>query len=101
MARDQVLFIVAESGLESNNGWVVGGLFMLCVIVASLSVISMVIFVCGDSKYDHDSSKKRPKPPRSDYYYGGYQGGQDGGDGGGGGHGGCGGGHGGGCGGNN
>ncbi|KAM1778270.1 hypothetical protein ACFX1S_039996 [Malus domestica] len=60
-----------------------GGLLLLCMILMSLSLISMVIFACGDS-----SGKPRPRG-------GGYTGGA-GGCGGGGGGGGCGGGGGGG-----
>ncbi|KAM1026796.1 hypothetical protein ACFX2A_040639 [Malus domestica] len=60
-----------------------GRLLLLCMILMSLSLISMVIFACGDS-----SGKPRPRG-------GGYTGGA-GGCGGGGGGGGCGGGGGGG-----
>ena len=73
MARD--LGVLADAGilLGSTNG-----LLLLCMIIMSLSIISMVIFVCGDSD-------RRP-------YRGGGGGAAGGGCGGGGGGGGCGGG---------
>ncbi|KAK1431154.1 hypothetical protein QVD17_14429 [Tagetes erecta] len=66
--------------------------FMLCMIVVSMSVLSMVIFACGDSS-DHDSRKKHRHHGHTS---GGFFASSDGGGGGGGGGGGCGGG-GGGC----
>ncbi|GLU12161.1 hypothetical protein SLE2022_288630 [Rubroshorea leprosula] len=89
MARDVIVFRGEEGGflLDSKGG----GLFLICMIVASLSLISMVVFACGDSGH---------KPRRSVGYGGGGGGGGCGGGGGGcgGSGGGCGGG-GGGCGG--
>ena len=38
-----------------------GGVFLVCLVVASLSVISMVIFACGSS----DSKKKRQPEVRA------------------------------------
>lgn len=67
-------------------------LFMLCMIVVSMSVLSMIIFGCADSN-DHDSHKKRRRHGR----FGGSAGGGGAAcGGGGGGGGGCGGGGGGG-----
>ncbi|CAB4273130.1 unnamed protein product [Prunus armeniaca] len=42
-----------ELGIMQDNS---GGIFLLCMILMSLSLISMVIFACGD---DEGSSKKR------------------------------------------
>ncbi|KAJ0014499.1 hypothetical protein Pint_19559 [Pistacia integerrima] len=81
MARE--LFVIDGSVPAGSN---FGGLFLLCAVVASVSMISMVIFACGDST----SGKRRSG--------GGGGGGGGGGDGGGGcGDGGGGGGGGGGC----
>ncbi|PQP93302.1 hypothetical protein Pyn_41258 [Prunus yedoensis var. nudiflora] len=63
-----------ELGIMQDNS---GGILLLCMILMSLSLISMVIFACGD---DEGSSKKR---------YGGGGGGGCGGGGGGGGGGGA------------
>ena len=48
MARD--LGVLADAGilLGSTNG-----LLLLCMIIMSLSIISMVIFVCGDFDDSH------------------------------------------------
>ncbi|MFS7970975.1 hypothetical protein Hanom_Chr09g00827221 [Helianthus anomalus] len=91
-------------GLDSGEG--VGNfkfesshiVFMLCMIVVSLSVLSMVIFACSDSN-DHGSHKKHRHHGRSSggFFSGGGGGFGGGGCGGGGGGGGCGGGGGGGC----
>ncbi|KAG5149801.1 hypothetical protein JHK82_016682 [Glycine max] len=75
MARDFLDAHANEAGLVLHSG----PIFLFLMIVASLSIISMVIFACGDSKYR-----------------GGGVGGGGGGCGGGGGGGGCGGGGGGG-----
>ncbi|ONI16669.1 hypothetical protein PRUPE_3G114200 [Prunus persica] len=42
-----------ELGIMQDNS---GGIILLCMILMSLSLISMVIFACGD---DEGSSKKR------------------------------------------
>ncbi|EOX92862.1 Uncharacterized protein TCM_001723 [Theobroma cacao] len=46
MARE--LVNLGGSGAGGEAG-VSGGLFLLCMIVFSLSIISMVIFACGDN----------------------------------------------------
>ncbi|GKV25404.1 hypothetical protein SLEP1_g34851 [Rubroshorea leprosula] len=71
MARDVIVFRGEEGGflLDSKGG----GLFLICMIVASLSLISMVVFACGDSGQ---------KPRRSVGYGGGGGGGCGGGGGG-------------------
>ncbi|KAK9225250.1 hypothetical protein WN943_010291 [Citrus x changshan-huyou] len=43
MARE-LLVLAAAAHAESNFG----GIFLLCMVVASFSMISMVIFACGD-----------------------------------------------------
>ncbi|GLT52812.1 hypothetical protein SLA2020_261300 [Shorea laevis] len=45
MARDVIVFHGEEGGfpLDSKGG----GLFLICMVVASLSLISMVVFACG------------------------------------------------------
>ncbi|KAK2980192.1 hypothetical protein RJ640_007282 [Escallonia rubra] len=66
------------------GGW--GGLFLLCMVILSVSIVSMILFACADGP-----KKKR----RSSYSGGGGCGGEGGGGGGcggGGGGGGCGGG---------
>ncbi|KAK2642621.1 hypothetical protein Ddye_024384 [Dipteronia dyeriana] len=45
MARE--ILVLAESGSLGGDAWV-GGVFLFCLVVASLSMISMVIFACGD-----------------------------------------------------
>nr|KAJ0195023.1 hypothetical protein LSAT_V11C700381230 [Lactuca sativa] len=67
--------------------------FMLCMIVVSMSVLSMIIFACGDSG-DHKSEKKHRRNNHA-FAFGGIAGAASSGGGGGGG-GGCGGGGGGG-----
>ncbi|KAF9672368.1 hypothetical protein SADUNF_Sadunf11G0034400 [Salix dunnii] len=52
MARE---FLVHEGSVHSEAGFLLGssGAFLLlCMIVVSLSIISMVIFACGDSNSD-------------------------------------------------
>ncbi|GLT48348.1 hypothetical protein SLA2020_219790 [Shorea laevis] len=71
MARDVIVFHGEEGGFQLDSKG--GGLFLICMIVASLSLISMVVFACGDSGH---------KPRRR-----GDGGGGCGGGGGGGGHG--------------
>ncbi|GLT48373.1 hypothetical protein SLA2020_442130 [Shorea laevis] len=47
MARDVIVFHGEEGGfLMDSNGC---GLYLICMIVASLSLLSMVVFACGDS----------------------------------------------------
>ncbi|KAJ6736707.1 hypothetical protein OIU85_018837 [Salix viminalis] len=90
MARE---FVVHEGSVHSEAGFLLGSseaFLLLCMIVVSLSIISMVIFACGDS--NSGGSRRHGQ--------GGLGGGGCGGDGGGGcGGGGCGGDGGGGCGG--
>ncbi|KAK9265915.1 hypothetical protein L1049_021409 [Liquidambar formosana] len=89
MARDFVYLGSShadEVGLVQQTS---GSLILFCMIIMSLSIISMVIFACGDSGSGSPSKKRR------DDGGGGGGGGCGGGDGGGGG-GGCGGGGGGG-----
>ncbi|KAJ9560788.1 hypothetical protein OSB04_005948 [Centaurea solstitialis] len=69
--------------------------FMLCMFLVSMSILSIVIFACGDSG-GHDARKKRRRHSGGDFGGGG---GAGCGDRGGGGGAGCGGGGGGGCGG--
>ncbi|KAL5793605.1 hypothetical protein ACOSP7_002199 [Xanthoceras sorbifolium] len=89
MARG--VLVLAESRLGMDGSAWVGGVFLFCLVVASLSMISMVIFACGS---EGNSRKRR----RSRFGDGGGGGGAGcGGSGGGGGCGGSGGG--GGCGG--
>ncbi|KAJ6353156.1 hypothetical protein OIU76_002212 [Salix suchowensis] len=79
MARE---FVVHEGSVHSEAGFLLGSseaFLLLCMIVVSLSIISMVIFACGDS----NSGKGRR--------HGGGGGGGGCGGGGGGGGGGCGG----------
>ncbi|KAK9065227.1 hypothetical protein SSX86_016610 [Deinandra increscens subsp. villosa] len=51
-------------GLDSHEG---GGIlklegthivFMMCMIIVSMSILSLIIFACGDP-HDHDKPKKR------------------------------------------
>ncbi|KAJ6333503.1 hypothetical protein OIU77_009385 [Salix suchowensis] len=87
MARE---FLVHEGSVHSETGFLLGSseaFLLLCMIVVSLSIISMVIFACGDSSGGIRHGR------------GGYAGGGGGCGGGGGGCGGGGGGGGGGCGG--
>ncbi|KAK3183981.1 hypothetical protein Dsin_031267 [Dipteronia sinensis] len=88
MARE--ILDLAESGSLGGDAWV-GGVFLFCLVVASLSMISMVIFACGDD----GTSRRRSRFGDGGGGGGGGCGGGDGGGGGGGG-GGCGGGGGGG-----
>ncbi|GLT49680.1 hypothetical protein SLA2020_232220 [Shorea laevis] len=55
MARDVIVFHGEEGGfpLDSKGG----GLFLICMVVASLSLISMVVFACGDSE---DKVRRKP-----------------------------------------
>ncbi|GLU12170.1 hypothetical protein SLE2022_288710 [Rubroshorea leprosula] len=77
MARDVILFHGEEGGfLMDSNGCV---LYLICMIVASLSLLSMVVFACGDSGN---------KPRRRGGIFGGSGGGSTGCGGGGGGGGG-------------
>ncbi|KAF9672370.1 hypothetical protein SADUNF_Sadunf11G0034600 [Salix dunnii] len=49
MARE---FLVHEGSVHSEAGFLLGSseaFLLLCMIVVSLSIISMVIFACGDS----------------------------------------------------
>ncbi|GLT48374.1 hypothetical protein SLA2020_220050 [Shorea laevis] len=47
MARDVIVFHREEGGfLMDSNGC---GLYLICMIVASLSLLSMVVFACGGS----------------------------------------------------
>ncbi|PKI34835.1 hypothetical protein CRG98_044775 [Punica granatum] len=80
MARE-IARLVDSYGSGSGSG---GVLFVLCAVVFSLTVISMVVFACGHSS---NGSHRRRR----------HGGGGGGGCGGGGGGGGCGGGGGGGC----
>ncbi|KAB1208889.1 hypothetical protein CJ030_MR6G006015 [Morella rubra] len=100
MARDFFAQVVAHADdagilLESS-----GGLLLLGMIVMSLSIISLVIFACGN---DGDSDSSKPRKSNGTYlgatcgYAGGGVCGDGGGDCGGGGCGGGGGGCGGGC----
>ena len=88
MARE--ILVLAESGSLGGDAWV-GGVFLFCLVVASLSMISMVIFACGDDGNSGSARRRRSVGGGC----GGGGGGDCGGDGGGGG-GGCGGGGGGG-----
>ncbi|KAJ6930020.1 hypothetical protein NC652_013778 [Populus alba x Populus x berolinensis] len=79
MARE---FIVHEGSVHSEAGFLLDSseaFLLLCMIVVSLSIISMVIFACGDS----DSAKDCRRRCCKDFPEGGGDGG--GGDGGGGG----------------
>ncbi|KAJ6736706.1 hypothetical protein OIU85_018836 [Salix viminalis] len=54
MARE---FVVHEGSVHSEAGFLLGSseaFLLLCMIVVSLSIISMVIFACGDSNSDGD-----------------------------------------------
>ncbi|KAJ0111635.1 hypothetical protein Patl1_02445 [Pistacia atlantica] len=73
MARE--LLVIDGSGPAGSN---FGGLFLLCVVVASFSMISMVIFACGDS----DSTSKKDRRGRGGLVGGGGCGGGGGGGGG-------------------
>ena len=90
MARE--ILVLAESGSLGGDAWV-GGVFLFCLVVASLSMISMVIFACGDDGTSGSAQRRRSGDGGGGY--GGSRGGACGGDGGSGG-GGCGGGGGGG-----
>ena len=49
MARE---FVVREGSVHSEAGFLLGSseaFLLLCMVVVSLSIISMVIFACGDS----------------------------------------------------
>ncbi|KAJ0507869.1 hypothetical protein HanRHA438_Chr11g0487631 [Helianthus annuus] len=72
---------IGDEILESNGSHIV---FMLCMILVSMSIISMVIFVCGDNPA---ADKPTPEGQSSKKDQGG---GGCGGGGGGGGGGGCG-----------
>lgn len=93
-------FLIPLDGANSNSlgtdidGY--GGLFLVGVIVASLAMLSMIIFACGHGQDNEGSSKKKKRnryPPEYYVFYnnyaaaaasdtGGYNGGHHGGDGG-------------------
>ncbi|KAK6259278.1 hypothetical protein SCA6_013752 [Theobroma cacao] len=54
--------IILGGSVPRGEAGVSGGLFLLCMIVFSLSIIAMVIFACGD-----DNSEK----PRRNHAAGG------------------------------
>ncbi|KAG8480609.1 hypothetical protein CXB51_024786 [Gossypium anomalum] len=97
MARDQlVTFGGSGPGEEAGGGFIIHsstGLLLLSMIIFSLSLISMIIFACGDD----NSEKPRIRTGTAFLFTGGGGasnggGGEGGGCGGGGGGGGCGGG---------
>ena len=55
MARE--ILVLSDSRL-GGNAWV-GGVFLFCLIVASLSMISMVIFACGDDGTSRERRRSR------------------------------------------
>ena len=53
MARD--LGVLADAGILLGS---LSGLLLLCMIIISLSIVSMVIFACGDDNIGGDDDNK-------------------------------------------